>query len=143
MQIEVDIDPNSDAQTIASEEHGRRLLADPNVPLTQIAFLRQFMHDPQPDETLEAWQAEQMYRTRIEPVVVAGELAKKFAALISVGPDGRFVGAGGVELSAEQVLAQNGALVSPPVNASVQAESAGDVPTGGPLNVNGTTPVPA
>jgi hypothetical protein len=142
VQIEVDIAPHSNAQTIAAQEHGRQLLNDPNVPYpTQTQYLEDYVHISDPDTQLATWNAEQMYRTRVEPVVVAQELAKKFAALIVLGPDGRFVGPGGMELSPEQVLAQNGASVQqpPPIDPSVQAEGQASTPLND-LNVPGTLP---
>lgn len=140
MQIEVDIKPQSTAQTIANEEHGRILVGDPNIPVTPLDWLKEYHGDDQADETYENWIAEETYRTSIQPIVIRGELAKRFSQLITVGPDGRFVGAGGVELSPEDVLSANGAQTAARVDPSVQAEGQSTNPLPD-LNVNGATPV--
>ena len=62
LDIEVRIDPWSQSQRIAIQEHGRARLNDPLDPLDQRAYLEQYIGDEHPDAALRRyrnWQIEQ------------------------------------------------------------------------------------
>ena len=69
LDIEVRIDPWSQSQRIAIQEHGRARLNDPLDPLDQRAYLEQYIGDEHPDAALRRyrnWQIEQArHRRRI------------------------------------------------------------------------------
>lgn len=108
LQIEVDIDPNSTSQTVANIEHGRALLADPNVPLTKRSFLQDFMHVPDPDRTLIEWKAEQIYEQLAEPGLVQQAVAEMFGDQFVITGSGQFVGPDGASMTPNEVLEKNG-----------------------------------
>ena len=67
LDIEVRIDPWSQSQRVAIQEHGRARLNDPLDPLDQRAYLEQYIGDEHPDAALrryEQWQLDQARHRR-------------------------------------------------------------------------------
>ena len=67
LDIEVWVDPWSQSQRVAIQEHGRARLNDPLDPLDQRAYLEQYIGDEHPDAALrryERWQLEQAEQRR-------------------------------------------------------------------------------
>jgi len=111
MEISVDINPTSNAQQIALIEHGRALLADENVPLTQAQFLEEYMGEENVTERIEAHTAEQAYRAKFQPAVIDQKLAEQFGRLFFIAPGGIPVGMGGEPLAPEEALMRKGIRV--------------------------------
>lgn len=130
MEIAVDINPTSNAQQIAQIEHGRTLLADENVPLTQEQFLEEYMGEENVTERIEAYTAEQVYRTKFREAVIDQKLAEQFGKLFFIAPGGVPVGMGGEPLTPEDALMRKGIKVQQPgMGAPVQAPMAPPPPT--------------
>ena len=64
LDIEVRIDPWSQSQRIAIQEHGRARLNDPLDPLDQRAYLEQYIGDEHPDAALSRYQQWQLNQAR-------------------------------------------------------------------------------
>ncbi len=64
LDIEVRIDPWSQSQRIAIQEHGRARLNDPLDPLDQRAYLEQYIGDEHPDAALRRYRAWQLDHAR-------------------------------------------------------------------------------
>ena len=64
LDIEVRIDPWSQSQRIAIQEHGRARLNDPLDPLDQRAYLEQYIGDEHPDAALNRYQQWQLNQAR-------------------------------------------------------------------------------
>ena len=136
MTIEVDINPESSAQTIATIEHGREWLADPNVPLERHDFAEDFMHIAgDVDEKLDRYDAEQIYLTMLRPGVIRQELARRFSEFVALGPGGSLIGFDGQELTPEQLLGAQG------TPGDVVAESQPTLPALPGLAGNGAGPL--
>jgi len=108
LEIEVDIDPNSTSQTVANVEHGRALLADPNVPLTTRKFLEEFMHVADPDRAIIEWKGQMAYEQLAEPGLMQQAIAEMFGDQFVVTSSGQFVGPDGASATPQQVLEANG-----------------------------------
>jgi len=108
LEIEVDIDPNSTSQTVANVEHGRALLADPNVPLTTRKFLEEFMHVADPDREIIEWKGQMAYEQLAEPGLMQQAIAEMFGDQFVVTSSGQFVGPDGASATPQQVLEANG-----------------------------------
>ena len=72
LDIEVRIDPWSQSQRIAVQEHGRTRLNDPLDPLDQRAYLEQYIGDEHPEAALRRYRAWQLddarHRGRLEQI---------------------------------------------------------------------------
>ena len=149
LEIEVDIDPYSSAQTISNIEHMRTWLSDPMVPFTKEDFLEQAFRDPNPEKTALAADAERIFDEKIKPGLIEQELAKIFGSPYVVTAGLQFVGMGGQSATPEEVLSANGIQpVRPPeapnpvgVAGAAQAEGAG-MNNLVPLAAPNTTPLP-
>jgi len=108
LEIEVDIDPNSTSQTVANIEHGRALLADPNVPLTTRKFLEDFMHSGDPDRTIIEWKAQMGFEQLAEPGLMQQAIAEMFGDQFVITSSGQFVGPDGSAVTPNQILEANG-----------------------------------
>lgn len=130
LDIDIDIDPQSDAQTIANIEHMRLWADDEQLPFDGLDWLTDGLRDQNPQGRWEAWRARQVYQTEIEPTIVKQELARKFGAYFVVTPGLGFAGVNGQAATPEQVLQANGYSVG-------GMGGAGAPPTGG-----GRPPIP-
>ncbi len=124
LQIEVDINPNSSAQQVATIEHGRQLLDDPNVPLTREQFAEDFMMVKDPAAHMELWEAEQIWLGTeevpgVRTAVVRQALAKEFAEFITLGPGGELVGVDGVAADPNDLVGAHG--IRPDIRAEQQS----------------------
>lgn len=65
LDIEVRIDPWSQSQRIAIQEHGRARLNDPLDPLDQRTYLEQYIGDEHPDAALRRYEQWQLRQARL------------------------------------------------------------------------------
>lgn len=150
LEIEVDINPRSSAQTIAAIERMRTWLSDPNMPFTEEDLLQEGFQDPNPQETIEAWRGEQIYNEKILPGLVDQELAKRFGDQFIVAPGMQIVGYGGDQVDPNAVLKANGVTpvapqaptAKPGLPGALQAEAA-VAPPMPPYQPPGQAPVQA
>lgn len=149
LEVEVDIDPFSSAQTISNIEHMRTWLSDPMVPFTKEDFLEQAFRDSNPTKKILAADAEDIFNEKIKPGIIEQELARRFGDQFVVTPGLQFAGMGGQAAEPQDVLSANGfAPVMPPqapqpagVPGAAQAEGAGMNPLPA-LQTPGTTALP-
>ena len=92
IRASVAISNMSSAERISAIEAGRTLMADPNVPLTTEAFLREYMHDPRPDETMLAYDEEVEWKSKIKPHVLNTLFMERWGHIVSMGPNGQWIG---------------------------------------------------
>ena len=65
LDIEVRIDPWSQSQRVAIQEHGRARLNDPLDPLDQRAYLEQYIGDEHPDAALNRYEQWRLAQARL------------------------------------------------------------------------------
>lgn len=114
IKVDVTIQPQSAAERITIEEHGRALLDDPNVPLTRSSFVEDYMGRSDASDILAAWDSERMYEEYLRPGVVKQELARIFSEFVVLGANGQAVGMDGNVVDPAQYLQQQGWQVPPP-----------------------------
>lgn len=124
LDIDVTIDPNSSAQTIANIEHAIQWLNDPLVPYTQMDFMEEAFRAERPLERIKAAEAELIYRERVRTGVVEQMLVERFGKTFVASPDGTIVGPGGQPTQPGDVLAANGFRI---LGAGPSAGPTGDV----------------
>lgn len=112
LDIDIDIDPTSGAENVSMVEHGVSLVERGYIHT--IDFLENYMKKPDPDKYYAALEAWKYFQQNVQPLLLKQEMAERLAGFVTMGPNGTFVGAGGVEVSPEEVLQQNGQQPLPP-----------------------------
>lgn len=128
LDLDVSLNPWSGSQRTALIEFGRGLLADPNVPLTDIDFVQDYMMEENATEVIAAYERRQLERQFL-PQLAQQTLAGRFAKRFVLTPQGTAAGVGGLEATPQQVLAANGwsprpAPSPPPAGGQTPGETA-------------------
>lgn len=119
LDFDVTIVAESAAEAITKQEHGRQLLADPSVPLTDVYWARDYANWEDPEERVRDYWAYSDYQQFVRPGLAAAVRAEKFGKLAILGADGTWTGYGGSQIPPEQVLRMKG------------QQGAGGAPAGG------------
>ena len=108
LDFDVTIAAESAAERITKEEHGRQLLADPSVPLTDVHWARDYAGWEDPEERVRDYWAYTDYQTKVRPGLAAAVIREKFGGMAVLGADGAWTGYGGQQLAPGQVLQMKG-----------------------------------
>ena len=120
LQVDVTTTAVSASEQLTLQASGQELLNDPKVPITQETFLRDYMHDPNPSETLKDYYAEQIFQQYIIGGLIKQRVAKVLSTSVVLGVGGELVGPAGNPMTPEQVLQMNGQPVQPQGGPAVQ-----------------------
>lgn len=112
LELDVEIAAHSAAERITMEQHGMEMLLQSAQAGVRVLTRREFLEDYRGVEDASSAEqeldAEELWITKIKPVVVEQELAKRFAQFVVMGADGNFAGPGGQQVSPAEVLSMNG-----------------------------------
>ena len=136
----VTIAAESAAERITKEEHGRQLLADPSVPLTDVHWARDYAGWEDPEERVRDYWAYTDYQTKVRPGLAAAVIREKFGNMAVLGADGMWTGYGGTQLAPQQVMQMKGQGGGAPPAGAPQAPGAppATMPNLAPVETPGT-----
>jgi len=141
LDITVDIEASSSAERITLQEHGRALLNDPKVGLTQEEFVKDYEGKPNADDVVAKRRADAAYTAYVLPGLIRQELAAWQGPQIIIGGDGNAIGPDGQPLDPASVLAANGYSVQNPPQPPGGGGAPG-MPANPPLEAPGTIQLP-
>lgn len=114
INLSVTIQPESTAERITLEEHGRDLLNDEKVGLTLEEYVEDFEGKPNADEVVAKRRATRAYEQYIEPGLIRVKIAEKLGQQVLIAADGAAMGPMGQPMSYDQALAAKGHSVQRP-----------------------------
>ena len=140
LEVEVDINPNSQAEVISLMKLGADELEAGRI--TEEMYYEEFANIPDAGERVRAVEANNIYKQYLRDGMIKQVLKEKYGKRIVLGAEGEFVGFDGQVLTPEQVLQQNGQVPVP--TAPAPGENAGQqaaMPGLPQVNAPGTIPL--
>lgn len=133
LDVSAEINNVSAAERISEIQFKQGLLNDPKAKYSSRKFLEEALNDPDPDETMLAYDADEAFQMWVKPGIVASEVQRAWGDVIVMGPDGKFYTAQGQAISPEDVLMKNGQQPMAPggMPSLPGIQTPGTVPLGG------------
>lgn len=107
LDVSVDIKTESSAERITLVQHGMQLLNDPKVMLSMAEFVEEYEGKVNPDDVIAKRIADRIWFDQVLPQFSKQLVGKIFGAKFVMGPNGDFIGPGGIPVSPADVLAAN------------------------------------
>lgn len=108
LDVSVDIKTESSAERITLVQHGMQMLNDPKVMLSMAEFVEDYEGKVNPDDVIAKRIADRIWYDQVLPQFSKQLVGKIFGTKFVMGPNGDFIGPGGMNVSPQDVLSANG-----------------------------------